>query len=447
MSANDRIWLGDEDGVTTLVDSSGNGKDLELAGGFSWETDYGIILDGIDGHAGAADSTPALTGEFTIRFWIKTTANTGAVFSQINGGSGYLGVEIGVSQGGGGQNGKPSVYTDGTGWTSATTSVNDDAWHAVQFSRAAGNAGVWRVDAVAAENVTQAAASDSPDETSVGYRKDTSPNQYLAAHLTKIEVYDSVKDAANFAAYVAAGPSTAGGGTPPTIHYAGSPFSWTEGTAAGNNDPTLDSGDAATSYAVTSGALPTGVSLNASTGRISGTPSVMGHFEWGVTASNAGGDGPETDCEADVAAPAAPTIAYAATAEIIIGAAFSLSPSSLTGYGAVVTASRALPAGITLNATTGELSGTATDAAFAGWGGTHDLILTATNDGGAASDTVEVAVVYKFGVKGENGDGDDTTVETLTFLASSSGDGGTIRKSKMTSSRMRPSRMKTSRFR
>jgi lysophospholipase L1-like esterase len=57
----------------------------------------------------------------------------------------------------------------------------------------------------------------------------------------------------------------------PEISYSGSPFTWTVGTSIGNEDPT-STGGLVTSYAVQSGTLPSGISLNTSTGRLSGTP-------------------------------------------------------------------------------------------------------------------------------------------------------------------------------
>ena len=72
----------------------------------------------------------------------------------------------------------------------------------------------------------------------------------------------------------------------PTLSYA-SPQSWTYGVAISTLSPTTTG---ATSFAVTTGALPTGVSLNPSTGAITGTPTAWepsGSFK--VTATGAGG--------------------------------------------------------------------------------------------------------------------------------------------------------------
>lgn len=77
-----------------------------------------------------------------------------------------------------------------------------------------------------------------------------------------------------------------GGAAPPTLSYA-TPQSWTYGAAISTLSPTTTG---ATSFAVTTGALPTGVSLNTSTGDITGTPTAWaasGSFK--VTATGAGG--------------------------------------------------------------------------------------------------------------------------------------------------------------
>lgn len=59
----------------------------------------------------------------------------------------------------------------------------------------------------------------------------------------------------------------------PVISYAGSPFSWTFGVAIATANVS-STGGTVTSYAVTSGTLPTGISLNTSTGALTGTPTV-----------------------------------------------------------------------------------------------------------------------------------------------------------------------------
>lgn len=64
------------------------------------------------------------------------------------------------------------------------------------------------------------------------------------------------------------GYPSVGSVAPPTLSYA-SPQSWTYGAAITTLSPTTTG---ATSFAVNSGTLPTGVSLNAATGELTGTP-------------------------------------------------------------------------------------------------------------------------------------------------------------------------------
>lgn len=77
--------------------------------------------------------------------------------------------------------------------------------------------------------------------------------------------------------------------TPPTISYAGSPFAWMVGVDVGTVNPT-NTGGASTTWALVGTTLPTGVSLNATTGVITGTPTADdGSASPVIRATNAGG--------------------------------------------------------------------------------------------------------------------------------------------------------------
>jgi hypothetical protein len=76
---------------------------------------------------------------------------------------------------------------------------------------------------------------------------------------------------------------------PNGLTYATNPAAYTKGTAITPNVPT-SGGGAVASYSV-SPALPAGLSLNASTGVISGTPTaVTAAADYAVTANNSGGN-------------------------------------------------------------------------------------------------------------------------------------------------------------
>lgn len=126
-------------------------------------------------------------------------------------------------------------------------------------------------------------------------------------------------------------------------------------------------------YAVTSGTLPAGLSLNGTTGAISGTPTAGGMFNPTITATDAHGF---TGTRAYSLSVGAATISLspATLANATIGTAYSQAVTASGGtpaYTYAVTAG-ALPAGMTLTSS-GVLSGTPTA------GGTFNFIITSTD--------------------------------------------------------------------
>src|SRR5439155_21188355 len=109
-----------------------------------------------------------------------------------------------------------------------------------------------------------------------------------------------------------------------------------------------------TSYNATG--LPPGLSVNTSTGLISGTPTTAGTYSVTISATNAGGTGSATLTL--TIKPAAPVITSPLTATGTVGVAFSYpitatnNPTSFNATG--------LPAGLPVNTSTGLISGTPT---------------------------------------------------------------------------------------
>ena len=129
-----------------------------------------------------------------------------------------------------------------------------------------------------------------------------------------------------------------------------------------------------TSYGATG--LPPGLIVNARTGVISGTTTDIGTFDVTISATNSGGTGTAT-LALEIDPQIAPVITSALTAFGMEGTPFTYlitASNNPTSYGA-----SGLPAGLTVNALTGVISGTPADI------GTFNVTISAANLGGNAS--------------------------------------------------------------
>ncbi|MBD0725879.1 hypothetical protein B6A10_11875, partial [Flavobacterium sp. L1I52] len=172
---------------------------------------------------------------------------------------------------------------------------------------------------------------------------------------------------------------------PTNLSYT-TPNVFTKGTAITALNPTV-SGGAVVSYSVNP-ALPSGLSLNTTTGVISGTPTaIAAAANYVVTATNTGGS---TNFTVSIAVnDVAPTnLSYTTPNVFTKGTAITALIPTVSG-GTVVTysVSPALPAGLSLNTTTGVISGTPTAIAAAA-----NYTVTATNTGGSTTATVSITI-------------------------------------------------------
>jgi Putative Ig domain len=149
----------------------------------------------------------------------------------------------------------------------------------------------------------------------------------------------------------------------------------------------INTGGAATSWSAIN--LPSGVSINASTGVVSGTPVGTGSFTPTITATNTGGSDDFTDTISIAAALAAPDIdASSAMPRGFVGVAYTWSPTNTGGAAtSYVLQAGTLPSGLSLNPSTGVISGTPTTIQ------TQSVTVRAINGAGTSdfTDDIEIA--------------------------------------------------------
>uniref|UniRef100_Q01UF3 Ig family protein n=1 Tax=Solibacter usitatus (strain Ellin6076) TaxID=234267 RepID=Q01UF3_SOLUE len=135
----------------------------------------------------------------------------------------------------------------------------------------------------------------------------------------------------------------------------GSPF--TPATLA------LSGGKAPYVYSISSGSLPPGLTLNTSTGAITGTPTTAGTYTFTSKVVDANGSSDTATCTITITGYAINLDCGACkTGKATLGTAFSSTLSVTGAYGTVTFSiiSGALPTGLTLDKSTGKISGTPT---------------------------------------------------------------------------------------
>ena len=125
---------------------------------------------------------------------------------------------------------------------------------------------------------------------------------------------------------------------------------------------TVSGGSGTYTFSITAGALPAGLSLDSSTGAITGTPTTEGTFHYTVEAIDSSGDKGTSKCEIKIVAHVQIDCPGKNTG--VVGEPYS---EKLPTYGGIPPYSYAivsgeLPPGLSLNPTTGVISGTPTQA-------------------------------------------------------------------------------------
>src|SRR5467141_2636301 len=127
------------------------------------------------------------------------------------------------------------------------------------------------------------------------------------------------------------------------------------------------------------GALPSGVTLAAATGLLSGTPAAGTGGTYAITVTASNGVGTNATQSFTLTVNQAPAITSANSTTFTVGTAGSFTVTATGTPKPSLTQTGALPSGVTFNTTTGVLSGTP----GAGTAGTYPLVFTATNGIGA----------------------------------------------------------------
>jgi len=174
--------------------------------------------------------------------------------------------------------------------------------------------------------------------------------------------------------------------------------------------------NAPTSYAVASGTLPTGLSLNTTTGLISGTPTQVGTFAVGVTATNGGGTSAAATITITIG-QASQTITFGTLASKVYGdAAFALTATASSGLTVSYSSSNTAVATVSGNTVTIVGAGSATITATQA-GDANYTAATAVNQ----TLTVSVKNLTITGVVADDKVQDGTTTATLSGAPGLSG--------------------------
>ena len=167
--------------------------------------------------------------------------------------------------------------------------------------------------------------------------------------------------------------------------------------------------------------LPVGLSINALTGAIRGTPTTAGVYTVALAAVNAFGTGTAVLKITVAAANIPPIITGASTASGTVGTPFVTYLIAATGLPTGYSAT-GLPPGLTVNALTGAINGTPTTA------GTYVVTVSATNAAGSSSATVTMLIgglpgassqIVNFAARALSGPGDQSLI--MGFVVAGNG--------------------------
>lgn len=295
--------------------------------------------------------------------------------------------------------GTPTAVTAQTSYTITATNVSGSTTATVQIT----------VNPVAPTNLAypqtaitaiqgQAIATDTPTVTGTVTSYSVSPGLPAGLSLSSSTgVISGTPTAVSAqASYTVTGTNVTGSTTaavqitvnpaaPTNLAYPQTAITAIQGQAIATDTPTVTG--TVTNFSV-SPALPAGLSFSTSTGAISGTPTaVSAQANYTVTATNVTGS---TMAAVQITVNLAPptNLVYPQTTiTTMVTQTIATDTPTVTGTVASYSASPALPAGLSLSASTGAISGTATTVTAAA-----TYTITATNSAGSTTAMVQIAV-------------------------------------------------------
>ena len=201
-------------------------------------------------------------------------------------------------------------------------------------------------------------------------------------------------------------------GISPTVLPAATP------NVAFNTTVSASGGTAPYSYAISSGSLPSGISLNTATGTLSGTPLVVGPYNFTVTVTDANGATGSRSYSGVIQAP----LPIAGTLSATVAANSSANPITLNLSGGAATSVAVASAPSHGTATASGTSITYTPTA--GYSGADSFTYTATNSSGTSSPAA-VAITINAPTLGITPTGLGTATANVAFTTTLSASGGT----------------------
>ncbi len=175
--------------------------------------------------------------------------------------------------------------------------------------------------------------------------------------------------------------------SPSNLSYGANPVVYAKGTPIPANTPS-SIGGAITTYAITPG-LPAGLTLDTSSGAITGTPTVLSPTtSYSVTATNSAGS-TMTSISITVIDVPPSSLSYGTNPAVYTKGTTILANTPSSAGGSVVSygISPALPAGLNFNTSTGAITGTPTALSASA-----SYTVTATNSGGSTTASVSITV-------------------------------------------------------